>query len=33
MRSNRDFIPLSVSALARSRADWLFGMNLTRLIL
>ncbi|WP_273047971.1 DNA topoisomerase, partial [Pseudoalteromonas sp.] len=30
MRSNRDFIPLSVSALARSRADWLFGMNLTR---
>ncbi len=30
MRPNRDFIPLSVSALARSRADWLFGMNLTR---
>ena len=30
MRANRDFIPLSVSALARSRADWLFGMNLTR---
>ncbi|MGB1291944.1 MAG: DNA topoisomerase, partial [Pseudoalteromonas sp.] len=30
IRSNRDFIPLSVSALARSRADWLFGMNLTR---
>ena len=30
MKSNRDFIPLSVSALARSRADWLFGMNLTR---
>lgn len=30
MRTNRDFIPLSVSALARSRADWLFGMNLTR---
>jgi DNA topoisomerase-3 len=30
MRSNREFIPLSVSALARSRADWLFGMNLTR---
>ncbi|MEZ9417915.1 toprim domain-containing protein, partial [Vibrio sp. 10N.286.49.E1] len=23
MRSNRDFIPLSISALARSRADWL----------
>ncbi|AXV66062.1 DNA topoisomerase III [Pseudoalteromonas lipolytica] len=30
LRSNREFIPLSVSALARSRADWLFGMNLTR---
>ncbi|MCY9827422.1 DNA topoisomerase III [Vibrio chagasii] len=30
MRSNRDFIPLSVSALARSRADWLYGMNMTR---
>ncbi|MBQ4833926.1 DNA topoisomerase III [Pseudoalteromonas sp. MMG010] len=30
MRANRDFVPLSVSALARSRADWLFGMNLTR---
>lgn len=30
MRSNHEFIPLSVSALARSRADWLFGMNLTR---
>ncbi|MCQ8879119.1 DNA topoisomerase III [Pseudoalteromonas shioyasakiensis] len=30
LRTNRDFIPLSVSALARSRADWLFGMNLTR---
>ncbi|MEO2268145.1 DNA topoisomerase III [Pseudoalteromonas sp. YIC-656] len=30
LRANADFIPLSVSALARSRADWLFGMNLTR---
>ncbi len=30
LKLNRDFIPLSVSALARSRADWLFGMNLTR---
>ncbi|MBV7315030.1 DNA topoisomerase III [Shewanella sp. NIFS-20-20] len=30
LRSNREFIPLSTSALARSRADWLFGMNLTR---
>jgi len=30
MRDNRDFIPLSTSALARSRADWLYGINLTR---
>lgn len=30
LRSNRDFIPLSVSALARARADWLYGMNMTR---
>ena len=30
LRSNRDFLPLSVSALARSRADWLYGINLTR---
>lgn len=30
MRSNREFIPLSTSALARSRADWLYGMNMTR---
>lgn len=30
MRPNRDFVPLSVSALARSRADWLYGINLTR---
>ncbi|MEJ6474549.1 DNA topoisomerase III [Pseudoalteromonas piscicida] len=30
VRSNQEFIPLSVSALARARADWLFGMNLTR---
>ncbi|CAM3860600.1 MULTISPECIES: DNA topoisomerase III [Pseudoalteromonas] len=29
-RSNQEFVPLSVSALARARADWLFGMNLTR---
>lgn len=29
-RSNRDFIPLATSALARSRADWLYGINLTR---
>lgn len=30
LQSNSQFIPLSVSALARSRADWLYGMNMTR---
>jgi len=30
MKSNADFMPLSISALARSRADWLYGINLTR---
>ncbi len=30
LRNNNDFIPLSTSALARSRADWLYGINLTR---
>lgn len=30
LRPNRDFIPLSTSALARSRADWLYGINMTR---
>lgn len=30
LRPNREFVPLSVSALARARADWLFGINLTR---
>jgi len=30
LRPNRDFSPLSKSALARSRADWLYGINLTR---
>lgn len=30
MRPNTEFIPLSVSALARSRADWLYGINQTR---
>jgi len=30
MRTNREFIGLSISALARSRADWLYGLNLTR---
>ncbi len=27
---NRKFAPLSASALARSRADWLYGINMTR---
>lgn len=31
LKSNRDFVPLSTSALARSRADWLYGMNLSRI--
>jgi DNA topoisomerase III len=31
LQNNRDFIPLSTSALARSRADWLYGINMTRL--
>lgn len=31
LRSNQEFVPLSVSALARSRADWLYGINMTRL--
>ncbi|NRA24099.1 MAG: DNA topoisomerase III [Oleispira sp.] len=30
LRSNQEFIPLSVSALSRARADWLYGMNMTR---
>ena len=30
LRDNKDFAPLSTSALARTRADWLFGINLTR---
>lgn len=30
LQSNNAFMPLSVSALARSRADWLYGINLTR---
>ena len=30
LQSNKNFVPLSVSALARSRSDWLIGMNLTR---
>lgn len=30
LRPNREFIPLSTSALARARADWIYGMNMTR---
>ncbi|MDN0086599.1 DNA topoisomerase III [Yersinia nurmii] len=30
LRDNKEFIPLCVSALARSRADWLYGINMTR---
>ncbi|MFD1803397.1 DNA topoisomerase III [Mixta tenebrionis] len=30
LRQNREFIPLCVSALARARADWLYGINMTR---
>lgn len=30
MQDNKGYMPLSVSALARSRADWVYGMNLTR---
>ena len=30
LKPNNDFMPLSISALARSRADWLYGINLTR---
>ena len=30
LRDNSDFLPLKLSALARARADWLIGMNLSR---
>ncbi|WP_338567335.1 DNA topoisomerase III [Erwinia sp. E_sp_B01_3] len=30
LRENKEFIPLCVSALARARADWLYGINMTR---
>ncbi|MCX4029395.1 DNA topoisomerase III [Endozoicomonas sp. SM1973] len=30
LRDNRDFIPLATSALARARADWLYGINMSR---
>ncbi|KDE38451.1 DNA topoisomerase III [Nitrincola lacisaponensis] len=31
LRQNSEFIPLATSALARTRADWLYGINMTRL--
>ena len=31
LKRNTDFIPLATSALARARADWLYGINMTRL--
>lgn len=30
-KENSEFIPLSTSALARARADWLYGINMSRL--
>lgn len=30
LQLNRAFIPLATSALARARADWLYGINMTR---
>ena len=30
LQPNRDFISLATSALARARADWLYGINMTR---
>lgn len=30
LRANYEFVPLSTSALARARADWLYGINMTR---
>lgn len=30
LQSNQNFIPLATSALARARADWLYGINMTR---
>lgn len=30
LRASSEFVPLCVSALARARADWLYGINMTR---
>uniref|UniRef100_UPI00398C4AB6 DNA topoisomerase n=1 Tax=Salmonella enterica TaxID=28901 RepID=UPI00398C4AB6 len=29
-RASNALVPMSVSALARARADWLYGINITR---
>ncbi|RLV59845.1 DNA topoisomerase III [Parashewanella curva] len=31
LKPNREFLSLSISALARARADWLYGLNMTRM--
>ncbi|WP_076418737.1 DNA topoisomerase III [Colwellia sp. UCD-KL20] len=31
LKPNKSYIPLATSALARARADWLYGLNMTRL--
>lgn len=31
LKPNQEFLPLAVSALSRARADWLYGLNMTRL--
>ncbi|MFB0981187.1 MAG: DNA topoisomerase III [Alteromonadaceae bacterium] len=31
LQPNKNYIPLAVSALSRARADWLYGLNMTRL--
>jgi DNA topoisomerase-3 len=31
LKPNKSYIPLAVSALSRARADWLYGLNMTRL--
>ena len=31
LKPNKNYLPLAVSALARARADWLYGLNMTRL--
>lgn len=30
LQPNQNFVPLATSALARARADWLYGINMTR---